>query len=310
MEEQKTVFVEQKRDVAWDKLREAYNVLNNQKKAGSYLEGKFNAKDVIVLGLGKAGIEITKHLKDMDVYFVDSKSSGLQFSSRKNIILLDENPLASNLFNGDYMIASKKSEIEALIRNKILILCCGIEDYRGLFSDVPWEIANLARSNNIPIIGIVKTSFISKNNPVTKQRKEQLEKIFNSVCFFEDEVFPNMNYLESANKLNEEIRMLILSMVKMLRRYIVNSVCIFPDKLEFYVIDNILDVKEDVNKIKSHLLSKKCCEYKCKMVICAEDIYKQEFYEKEIRKIWQEIPPFNRERWDSRKVRIIFLFYK
>jgi len=95
-------------------------------------EEKYQAKGVVVFGLGRTGIEITKHLDNLNVFFLDNQYSGLQFSEQENVILLKESSGILNPFNAQYRVKSQEDRIKKIIKNRVLFVVCGADDQRGL----------------------------------------------------------------------------------------------------------------------------------------------------------------------------------
>lgn len=276
-------------------------------------EEKYKAQGVVVFGFGQTGIEITKYLDDLNVFFIDSQYSGLQFSKRENIILLKESSGVLNPFNARERVSSQEDKIKNLIKNKILFIVCGADDQRGLHISIACEVVDFANKNNVPIVAFIKEP--DRTNSIIEFKMEEMKGKCNFIYFYKNEVYSNnVNYLESIIITNEKIRKIIQNMGLMMEDDIMNSRPIIREKLEVLIIENILEANEDFNKLKKQLLIKKNSNYKCRITICTSGenaFYKREFYEMELRKIWSGLSfVYRGQSDDSNKVQIVFVFYK
>lgn len=276
-------------------------------------EEKYQAQGVVVFGLGQTGIEITKHLDDnLNVFFLDNQYSGLQFSKQENVILLEESSGILNPFNAQYRVKSQEDRIKEITKNRVLFIVCGADDQRGLHISIACEVVNLAKRNSVPVIGVIKNP--DRTNSVIESKMQELEDKLNYAYFYKGVVGEDIDYLEQIVHKNKEIEKIIKKMALMLEDDIMNRQPIISEKLEFLIIDNILDANEDFNDLKQQLLMKQSSNYKCRITICTSGenaFYKREFYEAEIRKVWRGISfVYRGDSYDSNKIQMIFMFYK
>ena len=275
-------------------------------------EEKYQAKGVVVFGLGRTGIEITKHLDNLNVFFLDNQYSGLQFSGQENVILLKESSGILNPFNAQYRVKSQEDRIKKIIKNRVLFVVCGADDQRGLHISIACEVVNFAKKNEVPVIGFIKNP--DRTNSVIESKMQELKDKLNYTYFYKGAVGEDIDYLEQIVHKNNELEKIIKKMALMLEDDIMNRQPIISEKLEYLIIDNILDANEDFNDLKQQLLMKQSSNYKCRITICTSGenaSYKRGFYETEIRRVWSGISfVYWGESDDSNKVQIIFMFYK